>query len=127
MMAGQDIDVQALQKLRTLGGDGLVSKMAELFISHAESALREAAAGVESGDLESVHRAAHSLKSSAGNLGAQRVQDLADRIDQLSERRSGEIPEEIRRLLAELEAAYASARIRLTEELKGIHFEDSDR
>ena len=61
------IDESTLERLRKLGGDALLSKMVDLFISHAEPAIEEASAGVKSGDIEVVQRVAHSLKSSAGS------------------------------------------------------------
>ncbi len=109
-----DIDVQALEKLRKLGGEDLVSKMVTLFTSHAEAAIRDAIAGLSNGNFESVQHAAHSLKSSAGNLGAWRVQHLSDRIEQMAEQGSGEIQP----LLTELESAYLKAKGRLTQELR---------
>jgi two-component system, sensor histidine kinase and response regulator len=108
-----DIDDRTLQKLRTLGGEELVSKMALLFISQAESAVRDAITGFSAGNFESVQHAAHSLKSSAGNLGAWRVQNLADRVEQLAEQRSMELQP----LLADLQTAFMKARDRLSQEI----------
>ncbi len=120
-----DIDVQSLERLRKLGGNELISKMVTLFTSHAESAIRDAAGGIASGDLEIVRRAAHSLKSSAGNLGALRVQAVADEIEQLAEQKAGNV----RPLLTDLEKAYLRAKARLNEEIQEGKdpFEDSDR
>ena len=119
-----DIEMQTLVRLRKLGGDELIAKMVTLFTSQAESAIQEAESGLSTGNFDSVQRAAHSLKSSAGNLGAQRVQDLAGRIEQLAEERS----EKIQPLLADLKAAYLKAKGRLAEEIReGNQVEDSDR
>src|SRR5512135_2779222 len=90
MGAEADVDLQALERLRKLGGKELVSKMVMLFTSHAESAIRDAAGGIASGDLDTVRRAAHSLKSSAGNLGALQVQAAADEIEQLTQERAAD-------------------------------------
>jgi two-component system sensor histidine kinase/response regulator len=118
------IDIQALERLGRLGGQELISKMVALFTSHAESALRDAATGLSSGNFDRVRRAAHSLKSSAGNLGAQRVQDLAGRIEQLAEECSGGIQP----LLTELEDAYLKAKGRLSQEIREEDkVENSDR
>lgn len=108
-----DIDIRVLEQLRKLGGQGLISKMADLFMSHAEPAMREAAEAYSAGDLDSVRRAAHSLKSSAGNLGARRVQELADQIEQLAEQRSADI----QALLTDLQDAYLKAKVRLAQEI----------
>jgi HPt (histidine-containing phosphotransfer) domain-containing protein len=110
------IDMQALERLRILGGNELVSKMVQLFITHAESSMREAEICLAAGNLKRVQHAAHSLKSSAGNLGAQHVQDLAGQIELLSENKTGELQP----LLAELEQAYLRAKGRLTEEIREV-------
>ena len=107
------IDMQALERLRKIGGEALLSKIVALFVSHAEPAIKESTAGLQIGDLDSVQRAAHSLKSSAGNLGAQQLQNLAGRIEQLAEDQKAA---EIQPLLAELEAVYLRAKARLAEE-----------
>jgi HPt (histidine-containing phosphotransfer) domain-containing protein len=109
-----DIDMRALERLRKLGGNELLAKMVSLFTSQAEPGVREAATALSSGDFDGVQRAAHSLKSSAGNLGAQKVQDIADQIEQLAEQRSGEISA----LLTDLERAYLRAKDRLLREVK---------
>ncbi len=108
------IDMRALERLRKIGGEAFLSKIVTLFVSHAEPAIKEAAACLRVGDLDSVQRAAHSLKSSAGNLGAQQLQSLAGRIEQLAENQKAG---EIQLLLADLEAAYLRAKARLAREL----------
>jgi HPt (histidine-containing phosphotransfer) domain-containing protein len=108
------IDMQALERLRRIGGEALLSKIVTLFVSHAEPAIKQATACLEVGDLDSVQRAAHALKSSAGNLGAQQLQNLAGRIEQLAEdQKAGEIQP----LLADLELAYLRAKARLVREI----------
>jgi len=121
------IDPQALERLRRIGGDALLSNIVALFMSHVEPALREAVSGLELGDFDSVQRVAHALKSSAGNLGAQQMQHLADRIEQLAEIREAR---QIQPLLTDLRAAYLRAKARLAEEVAaGGHrsVEDLDR
>ena len=108
------IDMQALERLRKIGGEELLSKIVALFVSHAEPAIKEAVASLQRGDLDRVQWAAHSLKSSAGNLGAQQLQNLAGRIEQLAEtKKAGEIQP----LLADLETAYLKAKARLVREV----------
>ncbi|MEJ2503996.1 MAG: Hpt domain-containing protein [Gemmatimonadota bacterium] len=58
-------------------------------------------------------RAAHSLKSTAGNLGARALQDAAE---QAEDRAAAEDGEAIPPLLDELEARYAQARAALEAE-----------
>jgi HPt (histidine-containing phosphotransfer) domain-containing protein len=104
------IDLSALTRLRQLGGDELLSKMVDLFISHAEPAIEEASAGLASGDLDVVRRAAHSLKSSAGNLGAQHVQRLAEMVELSAENRT---TAGLNELMTSLKSAYSEAKAQL--------------
>lgn len=65
----------ALDGLRALGGDGLVRQMASVFIEHSAgriAALREA---LQTGNMQGVAEAAHTLKGSARQLG---LSDFAD-------------------------------------------------
>ncbi len=69
-----------LAGLRKLGGAGLFRELAEVFLGDAEArleALREAA---EVGDADAVERTAHTLKGSAGNMGARRMAETCARL-----------------------------------------------
>ncbi|MGH7506555.1 MAG: Hpt domain-containing protein [Longimicrobiales bacterium] len=72
------LDGEALARVRRVGQDALLRRMIELFFEHApgrlDSALQDAAPAA-------VMKAAHSLKSSAGNLGLERVTRLAAAIE----------------------------------------------
>jgi HPt (histidine-containing phosphotransfer) domain-containing protein len=122
---GSDLDLQVLARLQKLGGIDLIQKMIALFFTHAESAIRDAANGLASGNPDAVCRAAHSLKSSAGNVGAVQVQAIADEIEHMAEHGTGEIQP----LLTDLENAYLQAKNRLAEEMREgkQEIEDSDR
>lgn len=72
------LDPAAAARLRRLGGDRLLREMTELFLQLGEERL--AAAG--SGDRQEAERACHSLKSSAGNLGAHVLQQAAAQAEQ---------------------------------------------
>ncbi len=109
-----EIDTMALDRLRRLGGEELISNMVTLFISHAESAIRQAGNAVAEGDFEGIRRSAHALKSSAGNVGAQQLQDLADQMEQMAEKKAGGIQP----LMTELEDAYLRAKDRLNREVQ---------
>jgi HPt (histidine-containing phosphotransfer) domain-containing protein len=109
------IEANVLEKLRQLGGEELLSEMIALFISHADSMIGDAVKGYEAGALNLVRQAAHSLNSSAGNLGAYQLQSLAGKIESLAEYRNSE---EIRPLLTKLQDAYIAAKIRLAEEIQ---------
>lgn len=71
-------DPAAIDRLRRLGGGELVRRMGRLFVSLGEERVTAARAGVTYGDLDTIERAAHSLKSSAGNVGAVELQRFAE-------------------------------------------------
>jgi len=95
-------------QLRRLGGLAFVQKMTSLFVEHTPPRLAAIVQGLQQGDLAAVEFAAHSLKSSAANLGAVRVQELAERIELLAASRQGEqLPALAAELTTSLDAAIA--------------------
>lgn len=78
------VDPEALDRLKEWGGDTLVAKMVELFLEVTPERVEAIRKGLEVGDLNAIERGAHSLRSSAGNLGADAVRDLAGRIEELA-------------------------------------------
>ena len=113
MNAKDELDPQALERLRRLGKGGkFVRDMIDLFLSYAPARLADARAGLQSRDLHAVARAVHSLKSGAGNMGARTVQDLAGQIEQLA---TEDKAETLPLLLQELDLALARAQTQLEE------------
>jgi len=67
------LDETTIESLRELGrrsGTDLVSEIVELFLRIAPERVNAIRSGVDRSDTDAVERAAHALKSSAGNLGA---------------------------------------------------------
>lgn len=94
------IRADALDRLRRIGGDALVRRMISGFrdtVSARVAAAREAAARSDPGG---VVFAMHSLKSSAGNLGADALQALAEATEKAA---AEERMEDVGLLLARLE------------------------
>jgi HPt (histidine-containing phosphotransfer) domain-containing protein len=60
----------ALDQLRSLGGDDLLTAIARTFLEFAEEELAKLVQAARVGDLANVTSAAHSLKSSSRQLGA---------------------------------------------------------
>ncbi len=85
MEEAKNLNPDALQRLHRLGDNAFVIKMIDLFIEYAGTKVAEACAAQAAGDLEGVQRAVHPIKSSAGNVGACRVQELAQRIEDLAQ------------------------------------------
>jgi HPt (histidine-containing phosphotransfer) domain-containing protein len=72
------LDPAAQERLRRLGGPRLLRQMAGLYLEHGPDRVRALREGAASDDAGQVERSAHTLKSSAGNLGALRVQRAAE-------------------------------------------------
>lgn len=109
------IDQAALDRLYEWGGTELRSKMIELFFENGQERMDGLRDGLEAGDLELAERSAHSLKSSAANLGALKVRALASEIEELLEngRRddaAGLVPELAERFAETLQALGAVRR-----------------
>lgn len=100
------IDPAALERLREWGGEKLVGQMIRLFISNAGQRVDQIRAGVRANQIGEAEMGAHSLKSSAANLGAERVRALAAVIELAAA--DGNMPP-VTENLPELESAFAAA------------------
>lgn len=111
------VEREALDRLREWGGAELVVKMLNLFLEHGPERVAQIRSGVETGSLEETQRGAHSLKSSAGNLGARRLQAGAARMEGLAD--DGDL-QGVEELLPDLEADFREARSSLEEVLQSL-------
>jgi len=75
------IDRAAIERLTRLGGAPLARQMIDLFTEHAAERLDAVRRGVDGPDVKSAERGAHSLKSTAGNLGAERLMEAARQVE----------------------------------------------
>jgi len=104
------IDEQAIARLRKIGGDSLLVEIMGLFTESAPAKVQNALRANEQGDLNQVERAVHSLKSSAGNLGAMQLMEMCGRIEALA---SAGKADQVSALTDELTEAYNQAAARL--------------
>ena len=117
MVNESSIDPAAVERIHKIGGAKLVGRIIALFLENAPQRLQAAREGERTGDLAAVEQAVHSLKSSAGNVGASRLQELAGATEELAEKgEAGPIPG----LLGELEEALSGAASWLAEHQKGL-------
>ena len=77
------IDQAVLDELRaSVGGDqGFVNELAAAYLSEGEGHIEQVAAGLASGDIASMVRPAHTLKSSSAALGAARLANICREIE----------------------------------------------
>lgn len=106
------LDPAAMERLQRLGGRAFVVKMIDLFASYGGEKLAAANSALQAGNLNGIADAVHPIKSSAGNIGAKRVQALAQQIEQLARQSQGEA---LPQLLDELDAAFVAAKNELEQ------------
>jgi HPt (histidine-containing phosphotransfer) domain-containing protein len=114
------LDMTVVEELLSLSDEGdpeLLLDLIQLFLADGPSKLESIVAGLQSGDLDRMERAAHSLKGSSGNLGARRLQAACERMQVASRSRDLELArdlaalvqrryEEVRRVLVTLQRRY---------------------
>jgi histidine phosphotransfer protein HptB len=115
--SGVVMDPLALARLHAHGGAGLVTHMVELVLATAEERIRAVRLGLQTGDAQAIARAAHSLKTSCGIVGAQTVAELSAALEQGAASRDEQA---IPPLVADLERAYHATREILLQELRQL-------
>ena len=113
------IDPAALQRLEDWGGRSLSKEIVRLFLENGPTRVDQIRGAMDGEDLDAPERGAHSLKSSAANVGAQLLQQVASELESAA---SGGDLQLVRELIPNLEQAYAQA----TRELAVIVEEDGD-
>jgi HPt (histidine-containing phosphotransfer) domain-containing protein len=111
------IDPGAIQRLRKWGGIGLPRRMIEIFLMHSSERIVQIRQGIEREDAAGAEAGAHSLKSSAGNVGASRLQALCQAAEMLA--KAADFVG-LRGLVGEIEGAYQDARDELERILEGM-------
>ena len=107
------MEAGAIARLDRIGGSGFVIEMIELFLENAPRRLDAARQAYDREDAAALHRAVHSLKSTAANLGARSLQATAESAES---RARSEDMDAIPPLLDDLERDYEEAREALEAE-----------
>ncbi len=87
------IDESAIQRIRDIGGDELVAKMINLFLTHAPQNYQLALEAKDEQNLKQLAESVHAIKSSSGNFGAQPLFDSSETVERLA--REGQTKEAI--------------------------------
>ena len=113
MIPPEIIQQSALQRLEQLGGAPFVCEMIDLFLKHVPRRMEEAQAGWNARDLDAVMRATHSIKSSAGNLGAEWLRGICSQLELLARDQQ---PDDVALLMPELLDSFEKTCEKLTQE-----------
>ena len=111
------IDQSAIARLKEWGGLELPRKMIDLFLSHSPERMDQIREGFSTSEARKAETGAHSLKSSAGNVGAVRLQKLAQEAEFLAEK---EDMTALGEMLPEMEVAFGAACDELKSLLEGM-------
>lgn len=107
-------DPAALEALREVSpddGGAFLRELVEIFLHDTPVRLAEIAAALSAGDAPALTRAAHSIKGSAGNFGAEQLAAVSRAIEQHA--KSGDLAA-IPALQPEIHAAFERVRVALT-------------
>ena len=83
--------METLRQLTAPGEPDVLTEVLQLFLSEVPPRMDRLRNACAAGNIEGVYRAAHSLKGSAGNIGAQRLLDVCRQLDELG--RAGDLTE----------------------------------
>lgn len=106
------LDADALERLKDWGGENLLRQMLRLFLENAPERMEAIRNGVDTADCSVAERGAHSLKSSAGNVGAGELNRTAAEMEGLA---SAEDRAGMEELLPRLEDVYERSRVALAQ------------
>ncbi|HKB91654.1 MAG TPA: Hpt domain-containing protein [Opitutaceae bacterium] len=111
------VDPESLQSLRdiTPGDPGFLNEIITLFLEDTPARIAEISDCLAKGDGPTLTRAAHSLKGSSSNFGAEAFRLLAEKIEGMG--KQGDFAS-IPPALEELKAEYERVKAALQEELK---------
>ncbi|MGW8266270.1 MAG: Hpt domain-containing protein [Longimicrobiales bacterium] len=111
------VDRGAVERLRKWGGEALALRMIDIFLRYSPERVIQIRNGIAGEDAGEAETGAHSLKSSAGNVGAVRLQTLCQAVETLAH---SEDFVGLKERLKELEEAYQEAREELEDLLEGM-------
>ncbi|MFV2059076.1 MAG: CHASE domain-containing protein [Gammaproteobacteria bacterium] len=77
------IDMQKIQQLTDLMGEAMVA-LVNSYVTSSEDKISQLQQAFDSRDSSEVYQLAHGLKGASGNLGANQVMELSDKIEQLA-------------------------------------------
>jgi len=107
-----EIDKATFEELKQMSGEDFITELIDAFLDDAPNMLANMQSALETKDVESFRRNAHSLKSNANTFGATELGVLAKELEQMGKDNDLEIGNR----LEVIKEAYA----KVAEELKGM-------
>lgn len=115
------IDPQAIENLRSLaeeGDDSFLREIIDIYFQDTPARLAELRALLGGGDTTAFVRAAHTIKGSSSNVGAEQVRAIAESLEHQARQTPTPPLDSMAPLVDSLDKAYATARTEL-EKLLG--------
>ena len=106
------IDQATFEELKQMSGEDFINELIDAFLDDAPNMLANMKSALETKDVESFRRNAHSMKSNANTFGAQELGALAKELESIAKKNDLEIGNR----LEVLNEAY----MKVAEELKGM-------
>jgi HPt (histidine-containing phosphotransfer) domain-containing protein len=106
------IDQMTFEELKQMSGEDFINELIDAFLDDAPNMIKSMQSALDSKDLESFRRNAHSLKSNASTFGATELGALAEELEFMGKENNLDIGNR----LEAMKEAYAKA----AEELKGM-------
>lgn len=103
------LDMSVVQELLDLTGDGdpeLLLDLVQMFLEDSPERIKTIQQSTQSGDMEAMSQAAHSLKGSAGNLGLSVLQETCDQLQVLGHKKAAD---EVQALMPAMETQFSDA------------------
>ena len=108
--------IDTLRQLTPPGEPDVLAEVLELFLQDVPRRIEKLRAAYDASDAVELHRAAHSLKGSAGNIGAQALYGVCRQLDEKG--RAGDLAD-AKPLVEALVAEYARVEVAIGRILRG--------
>ena len=106
------IDQKTFEELKQISGEDFISELIDAFLDDAPNMLQNMQSALDSKDVESFRRNAHSMKSNANTFGATELGALAKELESMAKENNLDIGNR----LEVMQEAYG----KVAEELKGM-------
>ena len=90
MVQGTVLNPAILERIARAGGPDLIARLRDSILDHAPMRFRQLLDAIRNGDLVAVEKHAHFLRSSTGNVGANRLREQLGEVEAAAEARHAE-------------------------------------